>query len=200
MPFVLLAHPALPANNAKELVALALARPGQLNYASSGNGGSPHLAMELFKMTTGTNIVHVPYKGGAPAISDLLGGQVQMMFSTVVQGLPHVKAGKLKILAVGDPKRIAALPDVPTIAESGAPGFDISTWFGVLAPGATPRPLITRLNKEILQVLGNAELKAKFASEGAEAVGSSPAEFEQLLRTEIDKYVRIVKAADVRVN
>jgi tripartite-type tricarboxylate transporter receptor subunit TctC len=200
VPFVLVAYPGLPANNIKELIALAQARPGQLNYGSSGNGSSPHLAGELFTMMSGTKMVHVPYKGGGPAITDLMGGQVQLMFNTVVQSQPHIKAGKLKPIAVADLKRSPALPDVQTISESGLPGYDISNWFGVLATGATPKPIIARLNKDILQALDNADVKARFAGEGAEPVGSTPAGFEQLILSDIDKYGRIVKAANVRVN
>ena len=200
VPFVLVAHPSLPANSVKELIALAQAKPGHLNYASSGNGSSPHLAGELFTMMTGTKMVHIPYKGGAPALAEVIGGQVQLLFSTVIQGLPQLKAGKLKAIAVGSPRRSSALPDVPTIAESGVPGYDVTNWFGVLAPGPTPKPIVARLNKEIVQHLRSADLKARLAAEGADPVGSTPAEFEQVIRRDIDKYVRIVKAAGVRIN
>ena len=200
VPFVLVAHPSLPANSVKELIALAQTRPGQLNYASSGNGSSPHLAGELFTMMTGTKMVHVPYKGGAPALAEVIGGQVPLLFSTVIQALPQLKAGKLKAIAVGSLKRSSALPEVPTIAESGVAGYDVTNWFGVLAPGTTPKPIVLRLNKEIAQHLRSADLKARLASEGADPVGSSPAEFERVIRNDIEKYTRIVKAAGIRIN
>ncbi len=200
VPFVLVAHPSLPANTVKELIALAQTRPGQLNYASSGNGSSPHLAAELFTMMTGTKMVHVPYRGGAPALADVIGGQVQLLFSTVIQGLPQLKAGRLKPIAIGSLKRSSALPEVPTIAESGVPGYDVTNWFGVLAPGATPKPIVLRLNKEIVEHLRSADLRVRLAAEGADPVGSSPAEFERVIRNDIEKYTRIVKAAGIRIN
>lgn len=200
VPFVLVAHPSLAANSVKELIALAQARPGQLNYASSGNGSSPHLAGELFAMMTGTKMVHIPYKGGAPALAEVIGGQVQLLFNTVIQSLPQLKAGKLKAIAVGSPKRSSALPEVPTIAESGVPGYDVTNWFGVLAPGATPKPIVLRLNTEIVQHLRSADLRARLAAEGADPVGSTPAEFERVIRSDIEKYTRIVKAAGIRIN
>jgi tripartite-type tricarboxylate transporter receptor subunit TctC len=200
VPFVLVAHPAVPASNVKELVALARSKPGQLNYASSGNGSAPHLAGELLTMMTHTTMVHVPYKGGAPAVADVIGGQVQLLFSTVIQGLPHIKSGRLKPLAVGSPKRSSALPEVPTIAESGVPGYDVTNWFGVLAPGAIPRQIIKRLNREIVQHLQTADLRTRLAAEGADPVGSSPGEFERVIRGDIEKYARIVKAAGIRIN
>lgn len=200
VPFVLVAHPAVPASNVKELIALARSKPGQLNYASSGNGSAPHLAGELLTMMTHTTMVHVPYKGGAPAVADVIGGQVQLLFSTVIQGLPHIKSGRLKPLAVGSPKRSSALPEVPTIAESGVPGYDVTNWFGVLAPGAIPRQIIKRLNQEIVQHLQNADLRARLAAEGAEPVGSSPGELERIIRGDIEKYARIIKAAGIRIN
>jgi len=200
VPFVLVAHPSLPANSVKELITLAQTRPGKLNYASSGNGSSPHLAGELFTMMTGTKMVHVPYKGGAPALAEVIGGQVPLLFSTVIQALPQLKAGKLKAIAVGSLKRSSALPEVPTIAESGVAGYDVTNWFGVLAPGTTPKPIVLRLNKEIAQHLRSADLKARLASEGADPVGSSPAEFERVIRNDIEKYTRIVKAAGIRIN
>ncbi|MSP98600.1 MAG: tripartite tricarboxylate transporter substrate binding protein [Betaproteobacteria bacterium] len=200
VPFVLVAHPGLPANSIKELIALAQTRPGQLNYASSGNGSSPHLAGELFTMMTGTKMVHVPYKGGAPALADVIGGQVQLYFSTVILGLQQLKAGKLKAIAVASLKRSSALPEVPTIAESGVPGYDVTNWFGVLAPGATLKPVVLQLNQEIVQHLRSADLKARLTGEGADPVGSSPAEFERVIRNDIEKYTRIVKAAGIRID
>jgi len=199
VPFVLVAHPTVPANNTNELIALARAKPGQLNYASSGNGTAPHLAGALLALMTKTDMVHVPYRGGAPAISDVMAGQVQLLFSTVIQGLPLIKAGKLKAIAVGSLKRSAALPEVATIHESGVTGYDVTNWFGVLAPEGTPASVITRLNAEIVKHLQSADLMQRLAAEGAEPVGSSARDFEQLIHKDIDKYVRVVKAAGISI-
>ena len=199
VPFVLVAHPSLPANNAKELIALARAKPGSLNYASSGTGSAPHLAGELLTMSTNTQMVHVPYKGGAPAITDLLAGQVQLLFSTVIQGLPHIKAGKLKPIAVASLKRSSALPHVATLDESGVAGYDVTNWFGVLAPAGTPAPILARLNAEIVKHLQSPDLAQRLAAEGAEAVGGTARDFERLIRRDIEKYTRIVKAAGISV-
>jgi tripartite-type tricarboxylate transporter receptor subunit TctC len=197
VPFVLVAHPALPANNAKELIALARARPGSLNYASSGNGSAPHLAGELLTMSTNTQMVHVPYKGGAPALTDVLAGQVQLLFSTVIQGLPHIKAGKLKAIAIASLKRSPALPQVATLDESGVSGYDVTNWFGVLAPGGTPAPILVKLNGEIVKHLQSPDLAQRLAAEGADPVGGSARDFERLIQRDIDKYTRIVKAAGI---
>jgi len=199
VPFVLVANPSLPAGNMKELIALAKAKPGQLNYASTGNGSSPHLAGELLAMMTGTKMVHVPYKGGGPAMVDLLSGQVQLLFNTVVQSLPHIKAGKLKPIAVGSLKRSSALPQVMTIDESGVPGYDVSNWFGLLAPGQTPQLIMARINRDVVQHLQAADFRGRLATEGAEPVGGTSAEFGKLIRADIEKYSRIVKAAGIRV-
>lgn len=199
VPFVLLAHPSVAANNTKELIALAKAKPGSLNYASSGNGSAPHLAGALFTMMTGTSMVHVPYRGGAPAVTDLLAGQVQLLFSTVIQGLPHVKAGKLKPIAIAGLKRSAALPDVTTIAESGVTGYDVTNWFGLLVPRGTPPAVITRLNGEIVQHLKSQELRTRLAAEGADPVGGTAAEFGALIRNDIAKFTKVVKAAGIKV-
>jgi len=200
VPFVLVAHPSVPANNTNELIALARAKPGQLNYASSGTGSAPHLAGALLALMTKTEMVHVPYRGGAPAISDVLAGQVQLLFSTVIQGLPHIKAGKLKPVALGSLKRSPALPDVATIHESGVTGYDVTNWFGVLAPAGTPGAIIVRLNAEIVKHLQSPDLMQRLAAEGAEPIGSSAREFEQLIHKDIDKYVRVVKAAGISIN
>jgi tripartite-type tricarboxylate transporter receptor subunit TctC len=198
VPFVLVAHPSLPANGVKDLIALARAKPGQLNYASSGTGSAPHLAGALFTLMTSTQIVHVPYKGGAPALNDVLGGQVQLLFSTVIQALPHVKSARLKSIAIAGLKRSPTLPQVPTIDESGVPGYDVTNWFGLLAPAGTPAPILARLNAEVVKHLQSPELTQRLAAEGAEAAGSTPDAFEQLIRKDIDKYTRIVKEARIR--
>ncbi len=199
VPFVLNATPSLPANNIKELIALAKAKPGSLNYASSGNGSSPHLAGELLGMMTDTKLVHVPYKGGGPAINDVIAGQVQLYFGTVTASAQLLKSGKMKALGVGGLKRASALPDVPTIHESGVPGFDITNWFGILAPGTTPKPLIAQLSKHLNGLLSNAEVRAKLAAEGADPVGGSAEDYDKVIRADIEKFRRIVKAANIKV-
>lgn len=199
VPFVLTATPSLPASNVKEMIALAKSKPGSINYASSGNGSSPHLAGELLKMMAGIDLLHVPYKGGGPAVTDQMGGRVHLMFNTILQSLPLVKSGKLKALAVGSPSRSAAAPDIPTIAESGVAGYDFTNWFGILAPGTTPRPVIATLQSEIAKHLGGPELRGRLAAEGADVVGSTPEEFAKVIRTDLDKYQKIVKAAKVKI-
>ncbi|MPZ46511.1 MAG: tripartite tricarboxylate transporter substrate binding protein [Betaproteobacteria bacterium] len=199
VPFVLLAHPSVPASNVQELLALAKKQPGKLNYASSGSGSSPHLAGELLGMRTGVKLVHVPYKGGAPALRDLMGGQVQLLFLTAVAAIPQVQAGRVKALAVGSLERSSALPNVPTIAESGVPGYDVTNWFGILVPAGTPADRIGRLNREINKVLDGVTLKQTLANQGATPVGGSAADFAKVIRDDIAKYKDIVKAAKIQV-
>lgn len=196
--FVLVAHPSLAAGNVKELIALAQTKPGQINYASTGNGSAPHLAGELFTMMTHTKMTHVPYKGGSPAMADLMGGQVQLLFSTVVQALPQIKAGRLKPIAVAGTKRSPVLPDVLTIDESGIRGYDVSNWFGMLAPRRTPEPIVARLNREIVQGLQGADVKSRLGADGVDVVGSTPAEFAELIRRDSEKFAHIVKALGIR--
>jgi tripartite-type tricarboxylate transporter receptor subunit TctC len=197
VPLALLARSTLPVSDLRGLIELARAKPGTLTYASSGIGSSPHLAGELFVSATGTRMVHVPYKGGAPAVADLIGGQVDLLFTTVVLGLPHVRAGKVKPLAVASLFRSKSLPDVPTIDESGVKAFDVTNWFGVLAPGGTPAELVRTLNQHIISQLSSPELSARLESEGAEPRGSSPAEFARLIESDIRKYSQAVKAAGI---
>lgn len=199
VPFVLVAHPALPANNIPELVALARKRPGEINYASSGNGSAPHLAGELLTMATKTKMVHIPYRGGTPGMMDVIAGQAHLLFSTIIQGLPHIKNGKLKAIAIGSPKRSPVLPEVATIDESGVPGYDVTNWFGALAPGQTPQRIVARLNSEMAQHLQAADVRSVLAAQGAEVAGGTAAEFERLIRTDIEKYARVVKAANIRI-
>ena len=196
--FVLVAHLSLPAGNVKELIALAQSKPGQINYASTGHGSAPHLAGELFTMMTQTKMTHVPYKGGSPAMADLMGGQVQLLFSTVVQALPQIKAGRLKPIAVAGTKRSPVLPDVLTIDESGIRGYDVSNWFGMLAPRRTPELIVARLNREIVQGLQGADVKSRLGADGVDVVGSTPAEFAELIRRDSEKFARIVKALGIR--
>jgi tripartite-type tricarboxylate transporter receptor subunit TctC len=199
VPNVLVVNPEVPANSVQELIDLAKANPGELNFASSGNGTSIHLSGELFKAMTGTDIVHVPYKGSGPAVTDLLGGQVQMMFDNMPSSLPHVKAGKLRALGVTSAKRSPALPEVPTIAEAGVPSYDATSWFGILAPAGTSEPVVTRLQGAIVQALGEPEMRQRMADLGAEPVGDTPAEFGQFIAAEIAKWAKVVNDAGVKL-
>lgn len=200
VPFVLTATPSLPANNVKELIALAKAKPGSLNFASSGNGSSPHLAGELLTMMTDTKMVHVPYKGGGPAATDVMSGQVQLLFSTVTTSAGQIKAGRMKALGIASLKRSSSLPDIPTLHESGVPDFDVTNWFGILAPSSTPKPIVALLNKHINGLITNPDVRAKLVAEGADPVGGSAEDFDKLIRADIAKYVGIVKAANIKVD
>ena len=196
-PYVMLAHPSLPAKNVKELVALARARPGQINYASSGAGTLGHLGFELLKTSANVNMVHVPYKGIVPAITDIVGGHVSLLYSTVVSGMPQVNAGKLRALAVSSAKRAQVAPGVPTVAESGFPGYDVSGWYGILAPAKTPTDIIARLNTEIVTILRSPAATERLAADGSEAVGSTPEQFGAHIKSEIVKWGKVVKAAGI---
>lgn len=199
-PNTLVVHPGVPARNVKELVALARAKPGTLNFASSGTGGSPHLAGELFKLVTQTDLTHIAYKGTGQAMGDLLAGQVQMSFGTVLALLPQIKSGKLRALAVTTRKRVSALPDVPTMSEQGYAGIETTAWNGVLAPAKTPGAIIQRLNGDIVRILSTPEVRQKFDAQGAEATPSTPAEFGLFIREEIDKWGKVVRAAGLTAN
>jgi len=199
-PNALYVHPSVPANTVKELVALAKAKPGTLNFASSGQGGSNHMAGELFKLVAGVDIVHVPYKGTGQALADTVGGQVQMQFGSVIAVLPHVKAGKLRALAVTVPRRVPALPQVPTMAEAGYPAVETTVWNGVLVPAKTPKPIVDRLNAEIVAGLRKPDVRERFAALGAEAIGSTSAEFGAHIKREIAKWGKVVRAANLTVN
>jgi tripartite-type tricarboxylate transporter receptor subunit TctC len=194
---VLAVHPSLPAKNLKELIALAKARPGTLNFASSGLGSSNHMAGELFKLMAGINIVHVPYKGNAPAITDLLGGHVEMLFSGVPALVPHLKSGRLRAIAIGSLKRFPAIPQVPTFDESGLKGYEATTWFGLMAPAKTPKEIVTRWNVEVDRILKGAEIRERFLNDGLEPMGGSPESFAKFIRAEINKYAKVIKAANV---
>lgn len=199
-PNMLTAHPSLPVKNVKELIALLKAKPGTINYGSSGTATGTHLSAELFKYMTGTDMVHVPYKGGGPAVQALLAGQVQLNFATIVSVLPHVKAGKLRAIAVTTLKRSPSLPEVPTIAESGVPGYDHGPWNGFLAPARTPSEVIGRLNRETAQILHLPEVKSIFVNEGAEPVGNKPEEFGAIIRNETAKWAKVIQAAGIRAD
>lgn len=195
-PFMLVIHPTVPANSVAELVALARTKPRLLNYASSGNGSSIHLTTELFSAAAKIEMTHVPYKGSGPAFIDLMAGQVQMLFSSTVSSLPHVKNGKVRGLAVTSLKRPAALPAMPTIAESGYPGFESSSWFGMLVPARTPPPVINRLLAETRLALKSAEVNDALVSQGAEPGGNSPAEFGAYFQAELSKWAKVAKPAE----
>jgi tripartite-type tricarboxylate transporter receptor subunit TctC len=196
-PYILLVNPALPVSSVKELIALAKSRPGKLNFASGGNGTGIHLAGELFKLTAGVNIVHVPYKGAGPGQTALLANEVDMMFNGLPPALPHVKSGKLKALAVGGAKRSSLLPDTPTVAESGL-DFNTTGWYGILAPRSTPRALVTRLHAATVKALESPALKEQFAKLGIEPVGSTPDAFATLIREEWVKWEKVIKAAGLK--
>lgn len=196
-PMYLVVHPSLPVKTVKELVALAKARPGELNYASGGVGNGAHLAAEMFRTLTGINIVHVPYKGAAPAVIDLLAGQAHMMVNSVSVFLPHINAGKLRALAVGAAQRLPILPSVPTMSEAGVQGFDASSWYGFFAPAGTPKDIVARLNAETVKILHSQEMRDYLVPQGAEPIGNTPEQFVAHIDAELVKWARVVKAAGV---
>jgi tripartite-type tricarboxylate transporter receptor subunit TctC len=200
VPNVLAVHPSLPVKTVQDLIELAKARPGQIFFASSGNGTSIHLAGELFKTMAGVNMVHVPYKGSAPAVADLLGGQVSLMFDNMPSSLPHIKAGKLRGIAVTSAKRSPALPELPTIAEAGLPGYEASSWFGILAPAGTPGDIVHKLSQTIAASLQAPEMKERLSSQGAEPVGNTPEQFAATIQSEIAKWAKVVKASGAKLD
>jgi tripartite-type tricarboxylate transporter receptor subunit TctC len=200
VPNVLEVNPSLPVNTVQELIAYAKANPGKLNFASSGNGTSIHLAGELFKVMAGVQMTHIPYKGSGPALQDLIGGQVQLMFDNLPPSLPQIKAGKLRALAVTSSTRSPALPDTPTIAESGLPGYEASSWFGVLAPAGTPPAIIAKLNAEIAAWLATPEAKEKMVALGANIGGGSPEDFAKHIAAETAKWQKVVKESGAKVD
>jgi tripartite-type tricarboxylate transporter receptor subunit TctC len=200
VPNVLEVTPSLPVNSVADLIKLAKEKPGQINFASSGSGTSIHLSGELFKTMAGVDMVHVPYKGSAPALQDLMAGQVQLMFDNLPSSLGQIKAGKLRPIAVTSAQRAPALPDIPTIAESGLPDFEATSWFGVLAPAGTPPEIVQRLNREIDKWLQSPEAKDKLLAQGAVAAGGSPEEFAAYIRSETDKWAKVIKASGAKVD
>jgi tripartite-type tricarboxylate transporter receptor subunit TctC len=194
---VLTAHPSVPAKNLKELIALARAQPGKLNFASSGIGSSNQMAGELFKVMAKINIVHVPYKGNAPAMTDTLAGHVELMFSGVTLIVPHVQSGRLRAIGIGSLQRFPALPQVPTFDESGVKGYEATTWFGLLAPARVPREIVARWNAEVGKILASSDIRERFLHEGQEPSGGSSEEFGQFIRAETDKYAKVIQAAGV---
>ncbi len=199
VPFALATHPSIPSKTVKELIALARANPGRLNYGSSGAGGAPHLAGELMKSMAKIEMVHVPYKGLAPAITDLIGGQLDLIFADVNLVNPHIQAGKLKGLAVTGAQRSPIMPQFPTVAEAALPGYQAGTWYGMLAPASTPRDLIVKLNGEINRVLSSTEMKERFATQGAEPAANSPEQFATFIKSELDKWAKVVKTANIKL-
>ncbi len=200
VPNVMEVHPSVPARTVKEFIALAKARPGQLNFASSGSGTTLHMSGELFKLMTGTDILHVPYKGSAQALTDLMSGQVSVMWDNLPASMPHLKGGRLRAIAITTSTRYPGLPDLPTVAESGVPGYEASAWFGVMAPAATPRDVIARLNTEINRAVNLPDMRDRFAQQGATASPGTPEEFGTWIRSEIAKWGKVVKASGARVD
>jgi tripartite-type tricarboxylate transporter receptor subunit TctC len=198
-PYLLVVNPGVKANTLKEFIALAKAQPGKLNYASAGTGTTTQLAMEMLKTAAGIDLVHVPYNGNGPANTATLGGQVQALFGSMPAVLTQAKAGRLRPLAVGTPKRSPSLPDVPSVAESGFPGFDASLWLGFFAPKGTPAPILKRLQTELTGISQSPEMKEQFERNGAEPITNTPAEFTKLIQTEIDKYSKVIKAAGIKL-
>jgi tripartite-type tricarboxylate transporter receptor subunit TctC len=198
IPVVLVVHPSLPVKSVRELIALAKAHPGQLNYASGGTGSAQHLPMEMLRVDTGINIMHVPYKGLGPAFSDVLGGQVPMMFTGVSNVVPYMKAGRLRVLAIGSPKRSPSLAEVPTVAEAGVPGFDFDSWTGYLVPVGTPANLIARLHTDITRTLTAPDVRDKLVTLGFDLVGGTPDAFATLIRNDIARFGKLIKAAGIR--
>ena len=199
-PFLLVTHPSMPVKNVKELIAFAKARPGQVNYATAGAGSGGHLFMELFRSLTDINIVSVPYKGAAPATTDVLAGQVPLMFDNILTTLPLVRSGRFRGLAVSTAARSPIAPDISTMAEAGVAGYEANAWFGVFAPAATPKDLIARINAEIVKGLQTADMRERLRALGAEPVGGTPEQYAAFFRAEVAKWAKVVKAAGVRLD
>ncbi|MGQ0525189.1 MAG: Bug family tripartite tricarboxylate transporter substrate binding protein [Betaproteobacteria bacterium] len=200
VPLLFVVNPGVPAKSVKELIQLAKAKPGQLNYASPGSGTSGHLAAEMFKSMAGVDIVHVPYKGGGPAVVDLIGGQVQVLILSAVATLPHVKTGKLRALAVTGLARSPKLPDIPTVSESGLPGYEVVLWYGVSAPAKTPASIVNRLNRDIVAIMQSPDMRERLASEAGEPVGNTPEQFEKIIRADVAKWSKIVKESGIKAD
>jgi len=199
VPNILIVHPSVPANSVSELVALAKSRPGKLAFASAGNGTTGHLALELFKQRAGIDVVHVPYKGGGPALAEVIAGQVQALFSLALAATQQVKAGKVRALAISSGKRSAVAPGLPTVAELGFPGYEVVGWFGWLAPAKTPREIVSRLNAEIVKALNLPEVRERLLSQSSEPVGNSPREFGAFVKSESEKWAAVIKRGGIRM-
>jgi tripartite-type tricarboxylate transporter receptor subunit TctC len=199
-PLILTAHPSVPAKSLQELVTLAKAKPGQLSYATPGTGTAPHVTGELLKLEFGIDLLHVPYKGNAPAIADVIGGNVLLSFSNILTALPQVKAGRLRPIAITSAKRSAIAPDVATVAESGLPGFESGTWYGIMAPAGTPRSIVDQLNAAITRIVQLPDTREKLLAQGAEPLTGSPADMDRFVRAEIARWAKVVKAAGIRLD
>jgi tripartite-type tricarboxylate transporter receptor subunit TctC len=198
--YILVVHPSLPVKSVRELIALARAKPRQLNYSSGGNGAAAHLAGELFRSMSGIEIVHVPYKGIAPGLIAALSGEAQLTFASQPSTLPHVRAGKLRALAVTSAKRSSFTPDLPSIAEAGVPGYETTAWYGIIAPAKTPRPIVAKLNAEVIRALDNAEVKTALANQSFEIVTTTPEQFGAFIKDELVKWSKVVKDAGMRID
>jgi tripartite-type tricarboxylate transporter receptor subunit TctC len=197
--YVFVSHPSLPVKSVKDVIALAQSHPGRLNYASSGNGSGPHLAGELFKARTGVNLVHVPYKGGPPSVTAVISGETEIGFMSVASASAQIKAGKLRAIGVTTPRRIAAMPDVPTIVESGVPGYEVVPTFGIYVPSGTPKDIVSILNAEFRKIVGMQDVRERFATQGLEAMASTPEELSKVLAAEIALWAKVIKDAGIRV-
>ncbi|HEX7892501.1 MAG TPA: tripartite tricarboxylate transporter substrate binding protein [Ramlibacter sp.] len=200
LPLAMMVNPGVPAKSVKEFVALAKAQPGKLSYSSSGAGGGPHLAAEMFKDATGSFILHVPYRGGGPAIADLLAGHVQLSFMTVLEASGHIRAGKLRALAVTSDKRVSALPEVPTLAEAAVPGFNSISWIGLLAPAGTPKEIVDKIAADVREAVGREEVRDKLVQLGAVPAGTTPAQFSTLIDNDRKRYAQIIRERRITVN
>lgn len=203
VPNVLVVNASVPARNLKELVALAKSRPGHLSYGSGGNGSAAHTTMEYLKMQTGTSFLHIPYRGTAPSVTDTLGGQIHVLFTGIPALLPHIRSGKLRAIAVSSPRRLALLPDVPTVAESGVPGtkdFEADQWYGLVAPAGTPASIVALLNQHANKALASEEVRSRLAAEGAEATPASPQVFAQLIAKEIPRWAQVIRNARITLD
>jgi tripartite-type tricarboxylate transporter receptor subunit TctC len=196
-PFLVVVHPSLPVKSMRELIALAKARPGQIQYSSGGAGSGPFMAAELLKQTARIDLLHIPYKGAGPAFTDLMGGQVQMMVGTFSLTLPHARTGRVRALAVTSAKRVPAVPELPTVAEAGVPGYEFETWYGLLAPAGTPDAIVSRLNAETMKIIAAPEFRQRLSGEGLDPLGSSPREFSNYLGREVEKWGRVIRAAKI---
>ena len=200
VPNLLVAHPSQPFKTVPEMIAYAKANPGKINFGSPGNGASPHLSGELFKSMAKVELTHIPYKGSAPAVSDLLGNQIAIMFDNMPSVIPHVRSGKLRAIAISTAKRSPELPDVPTIAEAGVPGYEAMSWFGLFAPAATPKPVLDKLSTALSKVLANPEVQKKISAQGGETVNETPAQFAAFIRSETTKWGKVVKESGATVD
>jgi tripartite-type tricarboxylate transporter receptor subunit TctC len=196
--FVFMANPTLPAANVAEVIALAKKKPGEIAYSSSGPGGAPHLAMELFKRQAGIDLIHIPYKGSSMSINDLIGGRVMLTMDSLVQSAPHIKSGRLKALAVLGPKRSPLLPEVPTMQEAGVAGYSLTNWFGLLAPGATPKEIVLQIHSDVVRVLKDPEIVKRIGDLGADVVGNTPEEFGAAMRVESQQWAEIIKSVGIK--